>query len=323
MNEDKPYAVLLNEYQLFLETKEWKSKRASIINRDGNKCCRCNKGNISKFANGFTYQVIGETPSNHLEFSDKLLCLQVHHTYYVKGNLPWDYPDESLVTLCNRCHTSLHSHILIPKLEKSQGGNLLLVNTGVCKKCTGVGWIPKYDYFMEGICFDCWGKGTVNETMQMVERDMDNTFFVYRGINSPNEMFDSESYTLAFIDVYDPREPDLNFSANENIYFPMLTNCRIKVNEHSPESKRRLIIIERKCIDIIKHYSNKKGLRLVSRFRKNPCFVNQNPIGITFENENIIKWYYENLVVDYDNKEEIKPPPSGLITSYTNPINVD
>jgi hypothetical protein len=30
--------------------------------------------------------------------------LSVHHKYYEQGKDPWDYPDESLVTLCEFCH---------------------------------------------------------------------------------------------------------------------------------------------------------------------------------------------------------------------------
>jgi hypothetical protein len=30
--------------------------------------------------------------------------LEVHHTYYERGRDPWDYPINSLVTLCYACH---------------------------------------------------------------------------------------------------------------------------------------------------------------------------------------------------------------------------
>lgn len=35
--------------------------------------------------------------------------LHVHHTYYEKGKLPWQYPDESLRCLCETCHKDEHN----------------------------------------------------------------------------------------------------------------------------------------------------------------------------------------------------------------------
>lgn len=34
--------------------------------------------------------------------------LEVHHTYYEKGLKPWEYPDDSLKTLCWICHKKEH-----------------------------------------------------------------------------------------------------------------------------------------------------------------------------------------------------------------------
>ncbi len=33
--------------------------------------------------------------------------LNVHHSYYTKGADPWEYPEASLVTLCEDCHTDI------------------------------------------------------------------------------------------------------------------------------------------------------------------------------------------------------------------------
>ena len=67
-------------YKDLLENKRWQNKRARIIMRDG-KCTVC----------GNKYD----------------LC--VHHTYYYKIKIdPWRYPDESLLTLCQTCHTKWH-----------------------------------------------------------------------------------------------------------------------------------------------------------------------------------------------------------------------
>lgn len=34
--------------------------------------------------------------------------LNVHHFFYDHGADPWDYPAESLITLCERCHVEFH-----------------------------------------------------------------------------------------------------------------------------------------------------------------------------------------------------------------------
>jgi len=33
--------------------------------------------------------------------------LHVHHSFYTKGVEPWQYQEESLVTLCNECHSEV------------------------------------------------------------------------------------------------------------------------------------------------------------------------------------------------------------------------
>lgn len=36
---------------------------------------------------------------------DESSTLNVHHCYYERGREPWDYPDASLLTLCENCHS--------------------------------------------------------------------------------------------------------------------------------------------------------------------------------------------------------------------------
>jgi hypothetical protein len=62
-------------YEVLLSTAEWLERRASILDRDGRRCVDC--GSVAA-ADG------------------SRLILQVHHRYYVRGRLPWDYPDEAL-----------------------------------------------------------------------------------------------------------------------------------------------------------------------------------------------------------------------------------
>jgi hypothetical protein len=68
-------------YKEQLTQSEWYEKRELIKLRDLNKCTKCNS-------------------------RDKLA---VHHTYYKNGLKAWEYPDESLITLCDKCHTEIHN----------------------------------------------------------------------------------------------------------------------------------------------------------------------------------------------------------------------
>lgn len=72
-------------YGQLLARKEWKEKRAKIMTRDNNCCCYCK--------------------SRH--------NLQVHHKYYLQYPnhekvLPWEYKDDALITLCDKCHKRWH-----------------------------------------------------------------------------------------------------------------------------------------------------------------------------------------------------------------------
>lgn len=37
----------------------------------------------------------------------KTRTLHVHHRWYERGRMPWDYPNSALWTLCDRCHKSI------------------------------------------------------------------------------------------------------------------------------------------------------------------------------------------------------------------------
>lgn len=62
-------------------TIEWLIRRAEILVRDNFKCTKCS--------------------------SDKFL--HVHHIKYDNNLEPWEYPDEYLITLCNKCHEEFHN----------------------------------------------------------------------------------------------------------------------------------------------------------------------------------------------------------------------
>ncbi len=70
-------------YQEKLLDPKWLAKRQRILKRDSYKCTACG--------------------------SDEEL--RVHHTFYYRVPTdPWDYPNKSLITLCEKCHYEYHVH---------------------------------------------------------------------------------------------------------------------------------------------------------------------------------------------------------------------
>lgn len=73
-----------NSYIEKLRDPRWQRKRLEIMQRD-NFTCRCGV---------------------------KDRTLHVHHCFYEWGKEPWDYPDSSLVTLCEGCHSNEDKEIV-------------------------------------------------------------------------------------------------------------------------------------------------------------------------------------------------------------------
>lgn len=71
---DKPAK---GSYRAKLLDPRWQRKRLEILERDGWECQDC---------------------------GDEKTTLHVHHTYYERGREPWEYENESLLTLCAPCH---------------------------------------------------------------------------------------------------------------------------------------------------------------------------------------------------------------------------
>lgn len=63
-----------------LDDSRWQQRKNEILRRDGNKC------------------------QNRSCKSKLFTSLQVHHFYYFTGRMPWEYPDDMLITLCKYCH---------------------------------------------------------------------------------------------------------------------------------------------------------------------------------------------------------------------------
>lgn len=66
-------------YQEKLRHPKWQEKRLRILEASGFECSNC---------------------------GSKSNTLHVHHCYYEKGKSPWEYPDDALRCLCEKCHKS-------------------------------------------------------------------------------------------------------------------------------------------------------------------------------------------------------------------------
>jgi len=68
-----------NKFFDLYKKPEWQKRRLEILERDNWTCQGC---------------------------GDKKSTLHVHHKYYERGKLPWNYPITALVTLCEGCHNN-------------------------------------------------------------------------------------------------------------------------------------------------------------------------------------------------------------------------
>ena len=96
------------------------------------------------------------------------VALQVHHMHYIYGLDPWEYKDTELVTLCESCHSYVHSHYEVP-VYQLDGENLIKVHLTPCSRCGGAGWFPEYKHVQGGICFRCHG-AKYDELIDVVEK---------------------------------------------------------------------------------------------------------------------------------------------------------
>lgn len=68
-------------YNRLLEDKRWKEFRLKVLSERGCSCEYCGSTEI----------------------------IQIHHTEYVKGRLPWEYDIKDMRVLCKRCHQRIHN----------------------------------------------------------------------------------------------------------------------------------------------------------------------------------------------------------------------
>lgn len=82
----------MKKYSELLRDPRWQKKRLQIMERDEFTCQEC---------------------------YDDTRTLNVHHLGYTKGNMPWEYPDGLLITLCENCHTYETENLLLAKRRLS------------------------------------------------------------------------------------------------------------------------------------------------------------------------------------------------------------
>lgn len=94
--------------------------------------------------------------TENISEEDKFPDLNIHHKHYVIGKKAWEYENETLITLCERCHKKEHEANIIPVYSNEMN---VLFNAEICEKCEGSGYLPEFDYYENGICFKCFGFG--------------------------------------------------------------------------------------------------------------------------------------------------------------------
>ena len=75
-------------YKEQLADSRWLKRKFPILERDNFKCTKCGSTNN----------------------------LNVHHIRYIPNLMAWEYPDESLITLCQHCHEREHNIVSYPKV---------------------------------------------------------------------------------------------------------------------------------------------------------------------------------------------------------------
>ncbi|MDC2165250.1 hypothetical protein [Bacteroides thetaiotaomicron] len=99
---------------------------------------------------------------SHLHFYNerilfKFTPLNIHHQYYIRSKVPWEYDNNALVTLCSHCHQKRHQQTSVPLYTLDR--QLICSALPICERCHGTGYLPQFHYYMGGICFKCHGEG--------------------------------------------------------------------------------------------------------------------------------------------------------------------
>ena len=142
-------------YTDLLGCDEWNNKRNKIKERDNQKCKKCDKKKSLMILSNSKPIYFKKHDGEIIE--DKTPTrLEVHHKLYVLNKLPWEYEDDDLMTVCNKCHEEIHKNEEIHVFDESKNH---IIQTERCTRCGGSGFLPEYDHVEDGICFKCRGVG--------------------------------------------------------------------------------------------------------------------------------------------------------------------
>jgi len=148
------YCGISNDGTLFLFEPELikdRSRKDIVINR------AITQDQIEYFAIG-KKGAIWNFSECYLPFKlDKQKIMHVHHVYYIYENLPWEYEDDQLTTMCDSCHSEYHKHVKV-KMYTRANGELKELNYTPCLRCNGAGHFHSFRHIQGGICFRCKGE---------------------------------------------------------------------------------------------------------------------------------------------------------------------
>lgn len=193
--DHKPYTTIQGElegltrreqYKLLLETVEWARFRKKVLERDSNKCVICHREAESYFEVETPveeyeklcreqYEQVAShfciTEEDHIRAKknpptvfltriiESVYSLEVHHKLYFYDKLPWEYEMQYLISLCGKCHKDVHeNNVIYTYLDNKMTSRKEMRR---CFKCHGTGYLPQYDHYLRGICFDCGGQGLI------------------------------------------------------------------------------------------------------------------------------------------------------------------
>ena len=183
-----PYDVLIRldphpTYKDLLGTIEWANCRMKVLNRD-RRCVRCQvivEGDETGFYRKLTAEEVAEQErewqnwkgidlagdGQHFIKGQKpvvvgvQVVMQVHHLYYIQDKLPWEYDESALISVCRDCHVKIHAEEEIRMYTDASLSAFMEITP--CSVCEGTGYRPEYDYYMNGVCFWCNGRGSNEE----------------------------------------------------------------------------------------------------------------------------------------------------------------
>ena len=113
----------------------------------------------SDYAHHFTIQIGNRIFALIISRMEKsFVGLNIHHAYYIKGHKPWEYGDDALVTLCEKCHKKRHEKANTPIYASDMS---IIGMTTICPRCGGSGYLPQYSHVEHGRCFKCGGEGVI------------------------------------------------------------------------------------------------------------------------------------------------------------------